>query len=67
MTSLLALAVYDFLFSFPGELKYIWNRKFGTGTALYVSIRYGALIHMLLAVIGATFVPKAIVVSSVIL
>ena len=60
---MIALAVYDLILSFPAELRGIWKRQFGTGTILYLSVRYGTILSMLFEGINATFVPRESVVS----
>ena len=44
---LTALSLYDILLSFPQEVQYIWHRKCGIGSFLYITIRYGTMIHIL--------------------
>ena len=60
---MIALVVYDLILSFPMELKGIWKRRFGTGTILYLSIRYGQIVHMLLQVLASILVPGNLIVS----
>ena len=59
----IALAVYDLVLSFPVELKAIWNRKFGMGALLYLSIRYGTIISMLFEVLQSLLVTEGLIVS----
>ena len=44
---MIALAIYDLILSFAAEQRCIWKRKVGTGTILYLSIRYGIILNML--------------------
>ena len=55
--------VYDFISSFPEEIKCIWKRKFGLGTVLYFSIRYGAVLNMLLETAAIAIFPETVLVS----
>ncbi|KAK7683430.1 hypothetical protein QCA50_013261 [Cerrena zonata] len=47
-TVALTLVIYDTILSFPNEVRCIWQRRFGTGTVLYLFIRYGTVFYMLL-------------------
>ncbi|KAK7688792.1 hypothetical protein QCA50_008332 [Cerrena zonata] len=44
----LVLASYDIILTFSREVQNVWQRKFGTGTILYLFIRYGTLVNILL-------------------
>ena len=44
---MIALAIYDLILSFSAEQRCIWKRKVGTGTILYLSIRYGTILYRL--------------------
>ncbi|KAK7688728.1 hypothetical protein QCA50_008267 [Cerrena zonata] len=48
----LSLAVYDAILSFPKEVRYIWQRSFGTGTILYLFIRYCTILNILFALLS---------------
>ena len=58
-----ALAVYDVVLSFPMELKAVWKRRFGTGTFLYLSIRYGTVIAMLFGNFQRLLITENLIVS----
>jgi len=45
--SIAALLYYDYCLTFPGEVKYIWSRKFTITTILYVCCRYALLANLL--------------------
>ena len=57
------MAVYDLILSFPVEIIGIWKRRFGIGMILYVSLRYGPVISMILEVLGRFFIPQDLIVS----
>lgn len=59
----LALTVYDTLISFPQEAKCIWKRKIGTVTILYVLIRYGIILDLVMQLVGEFYVPPLVSVS----
>lgn len=40
----LAIILYDTLLSFNQEIQYIWNRKFGTATIVYLFVKYGIIL-----------------------
>ncbi|KAF8577605.1 hypothetical protein K439DRAFT_1621968 [Ramaria rubella] len=42
-----ALLAYDALFTFPSEVKFIWQKKFWLGTILYLLAHYPALLQLL--------------------
>jgi len=44
MVETTALLAYDTLLTFQDEVEYIWRRRIGLGTVLYVLARYAALI-----------------------
>ena len=58
-----ALAVYDIILSFPTELRRIWKRGFGMGMVLYLSMRYGIILYVLLEALDGMVSPTAIIVS----
>ena len=64
LTKFIALTIYDLILSFPKELKCIWKRKFGTGTFLYLSIRYGTVVYILFQLLECIIVPKNMIVST---
>ncbi|KAH8103441.1 hypothetical protein BXZ70DRAFT_730264 [Cristinia sonorae] len=45
--SSIALIWYDYTLTFPMEVKYIWQRKFGVPTALYILCRYALVANIL--------------------
>ena len=63
LTRATALAVYDLIQSFPAELRYIWSGRFGIGTILYLSIRYGPITCTLINALGSIVVPGNLIVS----
>ena len=62
----LAVIVYDTVLSFPQEIKCIWGRKPGAGTILYLFVRYGTIIDMILEIFNGIYVPKTVSVSNII-
>ena len=42
---------YDYLLTFGDEISLVWNAPFSVATALYLFIRYGALIDTTLGLI----------------
>ena len=60
-----ALTVYDLILSFPTELRCIWEGRlmFRTGTILYLSIRYGTIIYLLIEMLDSVAAPHNRVVS----
>lgn len=60
---MIALAIYDLFLSFSTELGAIWKRKFGTGTVLYLLIRYGTIPNFTFQVLNNIFVPSTLLVS----
>ena len=63
LTYAIALTVYDLFLSLSLELRGIWRRKFGTGTILYLSTRYGAIFYILFMMLWSVLVPSALIVS----
>lgn len=62
---LIALGTYDLILSFPMEVKCVWKRKvFGTGTILYILIRYTTIIRMLLEALSGFAILKGPIVSA---
>ncbi|KAF7349767.1 hypothetical protein MSAN_01703900 [Mycena sanguinolenta] len=45
--SSLALLYYDYVLTFPSEVKYIWKQKFRLSTALYIVCRYALVANVL--------------------
>ncbi|TCD67763.1 hypothetical protein EIP91_011949 [Steccherinum ochraceum] len=43
----IALLWYDYILTFPMEVKYIWDSKFRTSTVLYIFCRYALLANVL--------------------
>ncbi|KAK7687274.1 hypothetical protein QCA50_009779 [Cerrena zonata] len=58
-----ALIVYDTILTIPQEIKCIWKRKFSAVTVLYLFIRYGAVLDMLLKILSAFYTLTAIPVT----
>ena len=61
----LAVIAYDTVLSFPQEIKCIWGRKLEIGTILYLFVRYGTIMDMILNVFTGTYVPKTVSVSTI--
>ena len=59
------MIVYDALLSFQQEIKCIWGRKPGTVTILYLFVRYGMIIDIVVLIFGGTYVPKTVSVSNI--
>ena len=59
----IALTVYDHILSFPSELRGIWKRGVGTGTVLYLSIRYGIILYIFFDTLDLIFIQKTLIVS----
>ena len=60
------MVAYDALLSFQQEIKCIWGRKAGAGTILYLFVRYGTIIDMILAIFNGIYVAKTVSVSNMI-
>ena len=58
-----ALVTYDLILAFPTEVRCIWQRNWGTGMILYISIRYGTVLYMLLVTFSTTLVPEIVIVG----
>ena len=50
----LALVVYDILLSLRRELSFVWRRRFGIGTILYLLIRYTVTPHLFLQIVASS-------------
>ncbi len=48
---MLALLYYDFVITFPDEVKCIWQRKFSGATILFCINRYGTLLAQTLVIV----------------
>ena len=59
------MIVYDTVLTSPQEIKCIWGRKPGAGTILYLFVRYGTIIDMIVNVFTGTYVPKTVSVSTI--
>ena len=60
------MVAYDTLLSFQQEIsKCIWRRKPGTVTILYLFIRYGMIIDMILDLFAGTYVFETVSVSTI--
>ncbi|KAK7688689.1 hypothetical protein QCA50_008227 [Cerrena zonata] len=60
LAAALTLATYDTILTFSKEIKGIWQRKFGTGTILYLLIRYATLVDLLFQILAAFNVVKTV-------
>ena len=58
-----ALVTYDLILAFPTEVRCIWQRNLGAGMILYISIRYGTVLYMLLVTFSTTLVPEIVIVG----
>ena len=59
------MIVYDALLSFQQEIKCIWGKKLGIGTILYLCVRYGMIIDMIVRVFSGIYVFKTVLVSNI--
>ncbi len=56
LTINLALLYYDFIVTFPDEVKCIWQRKFTGATVLFFFNRYGALLLQLFHLVDDLYI-----------
>ncbi|KAI0918353.1 hypothetical protein AcV5_002360 [Taiwanofungus camphoratus] len=49
----IGLLFYDHLLTFPGEVEFVWKRKFSAVTVLFIMNRYVALIKKVLLVVDS--------------
>ena len=61
------MIAYDAFLSFQQEIKCIWGRKLGIGTILYLFVRYGTIIDIIIEIFDGTYVFKTVSVSTIIL
>ena len=61
----LAVVVHDTVLSFSQEIKFIWGRKAGVVTILYLFVRYGMIIDMAFQIFVNIFAFKTVAVSNV--
>lgn len=60
-----AVVTYDTILTFSKEFQCIWQRRFGTGTVLYLIIRYGTILQMLFDVFRSFVKARSAVVSGI--
>ncbi|KAJ3556303.1 hypothetical protein NM688_g2101 [Phlebia brevispora] len=54
-TSITALQVYDYLLTFPKEIRCIWARRFTGATAIFLTMRYVPLISAVFTVLQGAY------------
>ncbi|KAK7684425.1 hypothetical protein QCA50_012372 [Cerrena zonata] len=54
--STLALVVYDTLLCLPQEFRCVWKRRLGIVTILYLLIRYGIILNMVLRIFSQLYI-----------
>ena len=59
------MVVYDAVLSLSQEIKYIWGRKAGVVTILYLFVRYGMIIDMIFQILNGIYVFKTVSVSNI--
>ena len=60
---MIALILYDVILSFPAEHRYIWRRRFGIRTMLYLTIRYSSIIFATIEMLGDILIIRNAIVS----
>ena len=60
---LLALSIYDTIINLSKEVRCIWQRKRSMATVLYVSIRYGVILDILIPQLSYFFISRTVAVS----
>ena len=58
--------LYDLIITSPKELKVTWKRKFGIGSALYISIRYNTILALLFRAVQSSGVARTVPVCIII-
>ena len=59
----LALSIYDTVINLSKEVRCIWQRKRSMATVLYVSIRYGVILDILIPQLSYFFISRTVAVS----
>ena len=62
----LALSIYDTVINLSKEVRCIWQRKRSMATVLYVSIRYGVILDILIPQLSYFFISRTVAVSVIV-